>query len=160
MQKQGRAHHRVVPRTLLFLERDARWLFLEGGPSKWFAGRLNGLGGGVEPGEDVLSAALREAEEETGLRPEQLAFSGTVHVACDPPVMLFVFRGSLPAGEIRSPDEGTLHWVDAEDACATGRPFVEDIAQLFPLVRSGEPFHLHTRPAAEPPTVPRGWRGG
>ena len=34
---------------------------------KWQEGRLNGVGGKVEPGEDYLSAMVREFREETGL---------------------------------------------------------------------------------------------
>jgi 8-oxo-dGTP diphosphatase len=146
MQKQGRAHHLVVPRTLLFLERGGRWLFLEGGETKWFAGCLNGLGGGVEPGEDVLSAAFREAEEECGLRPETLEVCGTVHVAADPVVMMFVLRGTLPEGDLKTSEEGTLHWIEAADVGAPEPPFVDDVEDLFPLVLAGETFHLHRTP--------------
>lgn len=35
---------------------------------KWQAGRLNGIGGKVEPGESPLEAMVREFEEETGVR--------------------------------------------------------------------------------------------
>jgi len=57
-----------VPRTLIFLERNGHVLLIRGGPDKWFAGRYNGLGGHVEPGEDVYTAALREVQEEAGAR--------------------------------------------------------------------------------------------
>ena len=50
--------HLATPRTLLFLERDGLWLFLRGAPSKWFAGRLNGLGGSVE----VLAVSMDPTE--------------------------------------------------------------------------------------------------
>ena len=33
----------------------------------WQAGRLNGIGGKVEPGEAIISAMIREFEEETGV---------------------------------------------------------------------------------------------
>lgn len=36
----------------------------------WQAGRLNGVGGKVEPGENPFGAMVREFEEETGLRHE------------------------------------------------------------------------------------------
>lgn len=77
---QGRARYVVTPRVLLFLTRGGRWLFLEGGPGKWFAGRLNGLGGSVEAGEDARAAAVREAREECGLAPSVLRLAAVVHV--------------------------------------------------------------------------------
>ena len=35
----------------------------------WQAGRWNGVGGKVEPGEDIHTAMHREAAEEIGVRP-------------------------------------------------------------------------------------------
>ncbi len=36
----------------------------------WQAGRINGVGGHIEPGETALVAMVREFEEETGVRQE------------------------------------------------------------------------------------------
>jgi 8-oxo-dGTP diphosphatase len=138
--QQGRAKHLATPRTLVFLRRGTRWLLLEGGPKKWFAGRLNGVGGSVEAGEDVLAAALRECEEETGLAPESLELAAVVHVMAEPVVMLFVFTGTLPAGDVRDSEEGKLVWLDERDL-ATAR-LVPDLVQLLPRLaarRSGDP---------------------
>src|SRR5262249_1192057 len=50
--------------TVCFLRRpDGRVLFLHRNRAP-NAGRLNGVGGGIEPGEDVLAAAAREIREE------------------------------------------------------------------------------------------------
>lgn len=115
LPSQGAARHLVTPRTLLFLERGGRLLLLRGGPRKWFHGRLNGLGGSVEAGEDPLSAARREAIEETGLTPSGLRLVGLAHVRAGPAVLLLVYRGSLPAGELRPTDEGDHVWIDPTD---------------------------------------------
>ena len=133
----------VTPRTLLFLEREGRWLFLRGAASKWFAGRLNGLGGRVEPGEGVLAAARRECVEETGLPPRSLRLAAVVHTIEDPPVLLFVCVGRLPPGDLRATSEGVHVWLPAGALRDASRPFVPDLRALFPRVTS-----LH--PAAPP----------
>ena len=130
----------------MFLERDGRWLFLCGRPGKWFAGRWNALGGGVEPGEDVATAAAREVREECGLTPRELRLVGTVQVQAEPVVMLFVFRAELPPGEVVPGHEGELRWLPTHEVESGGLPFVEDVVGLFARVRRDAPFHLATRP--------------
>jgi 8-oxo-dGTP diphosphatase len=134
VQPRGPDRHLVSPRTLLFLARDGRWLLLEGGPGKWFAGRLNGLGGHVEPGEDVRSAALREAEEECGLAPEWLELAAVVHVDAEPPVLLCVFTGGLPPGDLRPTSEGRHVWVPVERLTDGSLPLVPDLHVLLPQI--------------------------
>lgn len=46
-----------------------------------FEGRLNGVGGRVEPEEDPYDGALREIYEETGLSPQDLESLGLVRLA-------------------------------------------------------------------------------
>jgi 8-oxo-dGTP diphosphatase len=137
--RQGRAKHLVTPRTLVFLRRGPRWLLLEGGPKKWFAGLYNGVGGSVEAGEEVLSAARRECEEETGLVPASLELAAVVHVAAEPVVMLFVFTGTLPAGEVRDSDEGRLVWIDERDLASQSARLVPDLVDLLPRLAARRP---------------------
>lgn len=132
MSSQGRARHLATPRTLLFLERAGQWLFIQGAPHKWWAGRLNGIGGSVEAGEDILSAALREAEEESGLLPQALELAAIVHVAAAPAVMLFIFVGTLPPGALHACDEGEFHWLSREMIAAGELPLMPDLPQLLP----------------------------
>ena len=140
MRKQGAARHLVTPRTLLFLERDGLCLFLEGAAHKWFAGLRNGVGGSVEPGEDVRSAALREAEEETGLAPVDVELAAISHVVADPPVLLFVFTGRLPAGDLRPTPEGTFVWLTRDEALDAARArLVPDLPVLLPQIWSRPP---------------------
>ena len=55
----------LIPRTMIFLRRGNSYLLLKGAPTKrLWAGKYNGLGGHVEMGEDVLSSAKRELQEE------------------------------------------------------------------------------------------------
>ena len=141
------AMHLVSPRTLLFLHRDDHWLLLLGAPRKWFAGRLNGLGGHVEPGEGVMDGARREAFEETGLQPISLELAAIIHTIEDPPCVLFVAVGRLPPGELRPTDEGDHVWLTLRDVADPTHPVLDDVRALLPAVAarpSGAPILSYT----------------
>lgn len=139
MKQQGSARHVVTPRTLLFLERGGEWLFIQGAGHKWWAGRLNGIGGSVEPGEGILAAARREAEEETGLTPTALHLAAIVHVMSDPAVLLFVFVGTLPAGELAPCEEGTFHWFPRAALNDANLPLMPDLPALLSRLWAWQP---------------------
>lgn len=139
MHRQGTARHLATPRTLVFCERGGRRLFVEGGPAKWFAGRLNGLGGSVEPGEDVAASAAREVEEECGLRPADLRLRAVVHVDADPQVLLFVFTATLSAGELRASAEGRLVWLTPAEVANAATPLLPDVRGLLAAIDAQPP---------------------
>ncbi len=110
----SRQRYQVTPRTLCFLRHGGDVLLLKGAPHKriW-ANRYNGLGGHVERGEDVLSAALREVREEAGLSPREIRLAAVVHVDGGDPlfgVLFFVFTGRVDDRTVRESPEGTLEW--------------------------------------------------
>jgi len=54
--------------TVCFMRRDGKVLLQRRAPGRVWAGRLNGPGGKVDPGETPAAAVVREVAEEAGLQ--------------------------------------------------------------------------------------------
>lgn len=77
------------------------------------AGRWNGFGGKVEPGETIEEAAVRETEEETGLTPRGLDLRGILEFSWEdrPEVLeVHVFKCAEFDGEARETEEMRPQW--------------------------------------------------
>jgi 8-oxo-dGTP diphosphatase len=136
--KEGR--YVVIPRTVIFIIRDDSVLLIKGAPTKkiW-SGKYNGIGGHIEKGEDVTSAACRELKEETGLSIKPLSLCGTVTIDLEENtgILLFVFRGIYENGELLPSTEGSLEWIPINKIDLF--PVVEDLPFLLEKTLAMEP---------------------
>ena len=105
----------LSPRTLIFLLNGEDVLLIQRAPgAHLFPGMLNGVGGHVERGENVMSAAQRELREETGLDIPDLSLCCVLHADEGPDrpgVLVFIFVGHTEQRDVVESGEGTLHWV-------------------------------------------------
>jgi len=139
---QGVFHDRyqVIPRTLIFVTKGNQVLLLKGAPTKkLWANKYNGVGGHIEMGEDVLTAAERELVEETGLQTNGLWLCGTLIVDTGEKtgIAIYILRGEYLAGEITGSQEGLAFWASSSGLAAL--PLVEDLNIILPKVLAMKP---------------------
>jgi 8-oxo-dGTP diphosphatase len=135
-QGLNRTRFCVIPRTLIFATRPGEVLLIKGAPNKHlWANLYNGVGGHIEPGEDILTAGRREFREETGLDLVNAWLCGVVLVntGTSPGVGIFVLRGEAAPGILRVSAEGELSWKSVDDGLYT-LPMVEDLPVLLPRI--------------------------
>ena len=132
----SRHRYQVIPRTLCFVTHGDEVLLLLGAAKKQlWAGRYNGLGGHVEPGEDIYTSARREVREEAGLEARDVRLRGVVHADAGDPaagILFFVFTAVADEKRVVPSEEGALEWRPV-NALPVDR-MVEDLPVLLPKV--------------------------
>jgi 8-oxo-dGTP diphosphatase len=115
-------------------------------PGDAHLGKYNGLGGKVDPGEDVVSCLRREVREEAGLECDEIVLRGTVSWPGfgkhGEDWFGFVFRVDHWSGTpLAENPEGTLEWVAVERILEL--PLWEGDRHFLPLVfeRTAKQFH-------------------
>ncbi|MCC6710817.1 MAG: NUDIX domain-containing protein [Candidatus Pacebacteria bacterium] len=120
-------------------------------------GRLNGIGGKLEKGENFLAAAIRETAEETGyvVTAENIKLVGVVRMQggyMDNWMMNF-FKISVPTKEIplgNENAEGELIWLPADQVLTSGYELVDDLNYCFKdIVKNNIPFFAHAQMTKE-----------
>ena len=124
---------------VLMVHRSAR-------PNDDQLGKYNGLGGKMEPGEDVATCMIREIREEAGIEVTAMQLRGTINWTNFGPKgedwLGFVFLITAFTGEPRpASEEGPLSWVTLDKLPAL--PMWEGDRYFLPLVFDGDPRPFH-----------------
>lgn len=137
---------KVQTSVTVFLKHGDEYLFLHRLPTKKVdANKLNGVGGRVEHGEDHLTAAVREVEEETGYK-----------IAYEDFVLRTVFRiqegypedwiGCFFVAEVASKEipidhetpDGKLVWIHKDKVLDSEYDLVDDLNYIWKDIISTE----------------------
>ena len=126
-------------RRVLMVHRNAR-------PGDQHLGKYNGLGGKLEPGEDVVAGMRREIREEAGIACDELQLRGTISWPGfgreGEDWFGFVFLVTRHSGEpFASNPEGTLEWIEVERILEL--PLWEGDRRFLPLVFDEDPRAFH-----------------
>ncbi len=99
--------------NLCFIVKDGRILLIRKKRGLG-AGKINGPGGRLEPGETALASAIRESQEEIGVTPLEIEERGELHFQFTDGYSLHctVFHARDFLGELIETDEATPHWFD------------------------------------------------
>ncbi|XP_070957788.1 oxidized purine nucleoside triphosphate hydrolase-like [Oncorhynchus clarkii lewisi] len=120
--------------TLVLVVQPGRVLL--GMKKRWFgAGKWNGFGGKVQPGETIEEAARRELQEESGFTVDALDKIGNITFEFIGETELLdthVFRADNYNGEPTESDEMRPQWFDS-DKISFGQMWVDNIL-WFPLM--------------------------
>jgi len=129
-----------------FLTCGDDFLFLKRNSNKKVdPGRLNGIGGRLEPGEDYFTAAIRETEEETGYKvaPEDMKLVAVVKLEggyTEDWVMCFfkihVNDKNIPIGN--KTEDGDLIWLNKDEVLDSEYELVDDLNYCFKDIVKGD----------------------
>jgi 8-oxo-dGTP diphosphatase len=112
--------------TLLFVVKDGRILLIEKKRGLG-AGKINGPGGKIDPGETPIESAIRETQEELCVTPLNPRKCGELRFAMtmSPHILCHVFRADEVTGEPRETEEAIPLWTDV-DAIPYARMWEDD----------------------------------
>lgn len=129
--------------TICEIISDGKLLLQHKKLGKFGAGKWNGPGGKIEPGESPREAVIREVQEETGLVIYDVKYRGMLDFYFGkkpkPDWTCYVFSTESYKGTPRNLGEGELKWFDFVDI-----PYKEmwpDDEYWLPLILKGKNFN-------------------
>ena len=126
-------------RQVLLIHRNRR-------PGDAHLGKYNGLGGKLDPGEEIVACMRREIREEAGIECERLLLRGTVSWPGfgkqGEDWFGFIFRIDAWSGQpVTENAEGKLEWIDVDKILDL--PLWEGDRHFLPLVFADTPQQFH-----------------
>lgn len=131
--------HNLVMCANIFVRKDDKYLMIKRSENKKISpGFLHTIGGKIDDNEQPYRAALRELDEEAGLKVENIKLECVVLevISADNPIyhnnwLVYYFSGDYKSGQVKNTEEGDLMWLSLDEIRA---------GKLIPAVR--ETFEL------------------
>jgi 8-oxo-dGTP diphosphatase len=126
--------------TLMFIVKDARILLIEKKRGLG-AGKINGPGGKIDPGETPLEAVIRETQEELLITPSTPRKLGELWFSMSdfPDILCHVYRADDHEGVPTETDEATPVWTRVGEI--PYHRMWEDDRHWLPLLLEDTTFH-------------------
>ena len=114
--------------VLCLIHKNGRYLLQDRIKNDWKGYTLPG--GHIEPGESIVDAVIREMQEETGLTIRHPHLCGVKQFPLEEGrYIVFLFETEEFEGDLRSSEEGTMHWIDERELSKVN--LVEDFEYLI-----------------------------
>ena len=121
--------------VLCLIHKNGRYLLQDRIKNDWKGYTLPG--GHIEPGESIVDAVIREMQEETGLTIRHPHLCGVKLFPLEEGrYIVFLFETEEFEGDLRSSEEGTMHWIDERELSKVN--LVEDFEDLIEVMLDDE----------------------